>query len=219
MKRSLAQVGLLLEICAQLGADRCYTTVAPTCDQRPFHENFQFSVERLRQVADVLAPGNIRLGLNFLSAQSDRADGGFEFIHQADPVLLLINAIQRDNIGLLFDAWHWQVGGGDVEKLRTLRGEQVVSVRLSDIPAGSDLANITNEQRVLPGEGGIIDAAAIVTALDEIGFDGPVAVASWPGLSKGQTRESIVSKASATLDSLLASIAGDKPIAAAGAQV
>jgi len=217
-RADLAQAGLILEICAVLGADRCYTTLAPTCEQRPFHENFQFCVERLRQVADVLAPSNVRLALNFLAAQSDRADGGFEFIHQAEPLLLLINSVQRDNVGLLLDAWHWQVGGGDLEKLRTLRGEQVVSVRLSDIPAGTDLANITNDQRAVPGEGGAIDAASYVSALDEMGFDGPVAVASWPGLSKGQTRESIVSKASAILDSLLANVSGDKPVAAAGAQ-
>jgi sugar phosphate isomerase/epimerase len=213
----LAQVGLLLEVCAALGADRCFTTIRPTCDQRPFHENFQFTIERLRRVADALAAGNVRLGLSFLSAPGDRADGGFEFIHQVDPLLLLINSVQRENMGLLYDAWQWQVGGGDAEKLRSLRGDQVIGVRLSDIPAGTDLAAITNEQRVMPGEGGTIDAAAIVTALDEIGFDGPVALACWQGLSKGQTRESIVSKASALLDALLAGVTGDKPVGAAGA--
>ena len=30
-----------------LNADRCTTTIRPTCDQRPFHENFKFHVERL----------------------------------------------------------------------------------------------------------------------------------------------------------------------------
>ncbi len=217
-RADLAQAGLVLEICGQLGADRCYTTIAPTCEQRPFHENFQFCVERLREVADVLAPGNVRLALNFLAAQSDRADGGFEFIHQVDPLLLLINSVQRENVGLFFDAWQWQVGGGDLEKLRSLRGEQIVSTRLSDIPAGVDVASITNEQRVMPGEGGVIDTASYVSALDEMGFEGPVAVAVWPGLSKGQTRESIVSKASTMLDALLANVSGDKPVAAAGAQ-
>jgi sugar phosphate isomerase/epimerase len=216
-KADLSQINLLLEVCAALGADRCYTTIKPTCEQRPFHENFQFVTDRLRQVAEALAPGNVRLALGFLSAQSDRADGGFEFIHQADPLLLLINSVQRDNVGLLFDAWHWHVGGGDLEKLRTLRGEQVVSVRLSDLPAGTDLANATNEQRVMPGDGAMIDLPAVVATLEEIGFDGPVAVASWPGLSKGQTRESVVRKASAALDSLLANVTGEKPVSAAGA--
>lgn len=210
----LGQLGLLLEICSQLGADRCYATVAPTCEQRPFHENFQLSVERLGRVADALAPANIRLGLNFLSAPSDRTDGGFEFIHQVDPLLLLINSVRQENVGLLLDAWQWHVGGGDVEKLRSLRGEQIVGVRLSSIEAGTDLATITNDQRLMPGEEGMIDLAGIVAALDEMGFDGPVAVACSPVPFKGQTRESIVSKASAVLDTLLAGVVEKQPAAA-----
>ena len=49
-----------------------------------------------------------------------------------------------------------------------------------------------------------------------VGYDGPVALAPDPALFKGQKREAIVSKASATLDSLLGSIASEKRLAAAG---
>lgn len=202
----LAQVPLLLEVAANISADRCWTTIRPTCDQRPFHDNFKFHIERLQQVADALAPGNIKLGLMLLAAPADRADGGFEFIHQVDPLLTLLSSVQRDNVGIAFDAWSWTVGGGDLEKLRTLRGEQIITVRLADIPADADVAAITAEQRVMPGEGGLIDSAAIVTVLDELGFDGPVALAPNPVQFKGQTRESIISKASAALDALLANV-------------
>jgi sugar phosphate isomerase/epimerase len=203
----LAQVGHLVEVCTTLSADRCYTTVCATSDQRPFHENFQFHVQRLQRVADALAPANVKLGLNFLAAPSDRADGGFQFIHQTETLLLLVNSIQRDNVGVLLDTWHWIVGGGEIEKIRTLRRDQIISVRLADIPAGVVLSEITNEQRVMPGEGGTIDSPGVLAALDDLGFDGPVAVAPWPGLFKGQKREATISKASAVLDSLLASTA------------
>jgi sugar phosphate isomerase/epimerase len=216
LQTDLSKVGLLLEVCTALGADRCFTTIRPTCDQRPFHENFQFHVERLQTVADALAPAGVKLALNFLPAPADRADGGFQFIQQVDPLLLLLNSVQRDNVGLLFDAWNWWVGGSDVEKLRTLRGEQILSVRLADIPAGADLATITTDQRLMPGDGGTIDSAAIVTALDELGYDGPVALAPDPALFKGQKREAIVSKASATLDTLLGSTSAEKRLAATG---
>jgi len=214
-QEDLKQAELLRDVCTALSAEACFTTVRPTCEQRPFHENFQFHVERLGKIADALAPANVKLGLSFMAAQSDRADGGFEFIHQVDPLLLLVNAVQRDNVGLLVDTWHWQVGGGDLEKLRSLRGDQIVSVRLADLPAGTDLSSATNEQRVLPGEGGVVDCSAIAAALEDIGFEGPVAVAPWPGLFKGQKREAIVSKASAALDAVLGSVTGDKPVAAA----
>src|SRR6476660_3082373 len=191
LQTDLSKVGLLLEVCTALGADRCYTTIRPTCDQRPFHENFQFHIDRLGQVADVLAKGSVKLALNFLAGSAERADGGFEFIHQVDPLLLLLSSIQRNNVGLLFDAWNWWVGGGDLEKLRTLRGDQILSVRLADIPAGTDLPTITEEQRLMPGDGGMIDSPAILAALEDLGYDGPVALAPNPGLFKGQKREAI----------------------------
>jgi 2-keto-myo-inositol isomerase len=150
-----------------------------------------------------------------LAAPADRADGGFEFIHQVDPLLLLINSIQRDNVGVLFDAWQWWVGGGDVQKLRSLRGEQILSVRLADIPSGADLSSITAEQRLMPGEGGTIDSPALLAVLEDMGFDGPVAVAPNPEQFKGQKREAIVSRASAALDSLLG-ITAEKPVVASG---
>jgi len=202
----LAQVPLLLEVATNISADRATTTIKPTCDQRPFHENFKFHVERLQQVADALAPGNLKLGLNLLAAPADRADGGFEFIHQVDPLLTLLSSVQRDNVGLVLDAWRWFVGGGDLDKVRTLRGEQIIGVRLADIPADADLSTITPEQRLMPGEGGVIDSAALITALADLSYDGPVAMAPNPAQFKGQTRESIISKASAALDSLLAGV-------------
>jgi sugar phosphate isomerase/epimerase len=212
----LAELGLLLDVCATLSADRCFTTVRPTSDHRPFHENFQFHVDRLGKLADALAKGNVKLALNFLATPADRADSGFEFIHQADPALLLLKNVRKDNVGLLLDTWHWWVGGGDIDKLRTLRGDQILSVRLADIPAGADFAAITSEQRIMPGEGGSIDFAALVGTLEELGFDGPVALAPHPGLFKGQKREAIVSGASAALDSLLGQPTSEKRLAATG---
>jgi len=204
-KADLAQLPAALEVARALSADRCHTLVRPTSDQRPFHENFQFHVERLKQVADLLAPAGVKVGLQFLAAPAERADGGFEFIHQVDPLLLLVSTVQKKNVGILLDTWTWVGGGGDGEKLRALRGDQIVSVRLSDIPSGADLAAIQPQQRVMPlADGGTIDSVSYLGLLDELGYDGPVAVAQHSSHMKGQTRESIVGKTSSQLDSLLA---------------
>jgi len=215
-KADISQLGTLLEVCAALNADRCFTTIRPTCDQRPFHENFQFHVDRLGKLADALAPANMKLGLNFLAAVTDRADGGFEFIHQADPTLLLINSIQRDNVGLMLDTWRWWVGGGDVEKLRTLRGDQILSVHLADLPVSYDAATITEEQRQLPGEGGAIDFTSLFSLLEDLNYDGPLVLAPSPSVFKGQKREAIVSQASTLLDTLIGKMNAEKQVAATG---
>ncbi len=212
----LSQLGLLLEVCSTLGADRCYTTIRPTCEHLPFHENFQFHIERLGKLADALAGGNVKLALNFLAAPAARADGGFEFIRQVEAALLLINGIRRDNLGLLLDTWNWWVGGGDLEKLRSLRGEQIFSVRLADIPASADLTTIAEDQRLMPGDGGMIDSQAITSVLEDLGYDGPVALAPNPALFKGQTRESNMGRASSLLDSLLGVNPAEKAVASGG---
>lgn len=205
----LGQLSLILEIASTLKADRCCVTIRPTSEQLPFHENFQFHVQRLGKLADALAPAGVKLGLSLLAAPAQRADGGFQFISQVDPLVLLVNSIQRDNVGLVLDAWNWTVGGGDLEKLRSLRGEQITSVLLSDIPSGADLAAITEEQRVLPGEGGTIDSAALLGVLDELGYEGPVSVAVHASLVKGQKREAVVTKAASVLDAILLSAGVD----------
>jgi sugar phosphate isomerase/epimerase len=200
----LAQLPAVLEVASALGATRCHTPIRPTSDLHPFHENFQFHVDRLGKVADLLAPAGIHLGLQLQSAPADRKDGGFEFIHQVDPLLLLVSTLQKKNVGVMLDTWTWVVGGGDAEKVRSLRGDQVISVRLSDIPAAVELADIQPQQRIIPVEGGSIDCASYLGVLEEIGYDGPVSVAQHASHMKGQTRESIVGKASNLLDSLLA---------------
>jgi sugar phosphate isomerase/epimerase len=214
----LTQIGTLLEVCKTIGADRCYTTIRPTCDERPMHENFQFHVDRLRKVADAIAPADLKLGLNILPTQADRTDGGFEFIHQVDPLLLLVNTVQKGNVGVLLDTWAWSVGGGDLEKLRALRGDQIVSVRLADLPADIDVASIQPQQKILPAaEGGTIDNVAFLGVLEELGFGGPVAVAQHNSHMKGQAREPIVAKASHLLDALFAAagVASEGTLAAA----
>jgi sugar phosphate isomerase/epimerase len=200
----LAQLPAVLEVATALGATRCHTPIRPTSDQYPFHENFQFHVDRLRKLADLLAPAGLHLGLQLQSAPADRKDGGFEFIHQVDPLLLLVSTVQKRNVGVALDTWAWVVGGGDADKIRTLRGDQVISVQLSDIPAGVDLASIQPQQRIIPSDGGQIDCSSYLGVLDEIGYDGPVSVAQHSSHMKGQTRESIVGKASGLLDLLLA---------------
>jgi sugar phosphate isomerase/epimerase len=202
-KTDLAQLPAVLEVAKALGATRCHTPVRPTSDEQPFHENFQLHVERLRKLADQLAPAGLHLGLQLQAAPADRKDGGFEFIHQVDPLLLLVSTVQKRNVGVMLDTWSWTVGGGDADKVRTLRGDQIVSVLLSDIPAGVEVSDIQPQQRIIPVEGGQVDCTSYLGVLEEIGYDGPVSVAQHSSHMKGQTRESIVSRTSSLLDALL----------------
>lgn len=216
-KADLGGLKPILDAATALGASRCFVTIQPTSDELPFHENFKFLAVRLQQVASILAERGIKLGLRFLAGEAHRNNGGYQFIHQADPLLLFLQTVGAENVGLWLDTWNWQVGGGTPEKLRALRGDQIIAVELSDIPADVDLATISEEQRLLPGEGGQIDSAAYLATLQELGFDGPVAVAVHSAAVQGTKREALVKKGAEALDAALiaAGIEGGTTLAGA----
>lgn len=92
----------------------------------------------------------------------------------------LIEDAGAENLGLVVDGWHWmrQPGGPDESTLRSIPGERIHCVQLSDatqVVTGDDpmLESMTN--RLLPGEGDI-EWPTLLGILDEIGAD-PIWVA------------------------------------------
>ena len=112
--------------------------------------------------------------------------------------------IDAPNIGLAFDSWNFKVSGASIDELKKLKAGQIVSVRLADLP-GDDVAPsaITEDHRFMPGSTGKVDFAPIMTALREIGYDGPVTVAPHRRTLGRGRRDIIVEKASQTLDRLI----------------
>ena len=87
----------------------------------------------------------------------------------------LVQDAGGDNIGLVFDTWHWlrQPGGPDPDTLRQIPGDRIHCVQLDDATATSDaedqmMESMTN--RLLPGEGDV-DWPGVLGMLDEIGAD------------------------------------------------
>ena len=168
----------------------------------PYQENFELHRQRIAEMAGILAQHDIRLGLTFESAPVHREGKEYEFIFQVEPLLTLIKTVSAENVGLVLDSWHWHIGGGGADQLTELKPEQIVSVRLADIPDDVNLATIDDSQRVAPGDGGLIDCGAIVRALAEIGYEGPVSLFPYPSRFRNRTRDKTVQRATATLDSI-----------------
>lgn len=87
----------------------------------------------------------------------------------------LVQASGRDNVGLVFDLWHWlrQPGGPDYDTLRQIPGDRIHCVQLDDTTAkasGDDVMTETMTARMLPGEGEV-DWPKVLGVLDEIGAD------------------------------------------------
>jgi sugar phosphate isomerase/epimerase len=196
----LERLAPLAEVAARLGCTRAVTLVEPSHASRVYHQNFEYHRRRLAEIAGILAPWKIRLGLSFLAPHSCRGDEGFQFIQTADELLLLVRNIGAPNVGLVLDTWHWQLGGGRLEQLSSLSPEQIVTVLLNDGTPGSTAANANLAERRLPGDGGAIDAPGVLAALGNIRYDGPVTPAPHASQFAGQARDAIVRQAGASLD-------------------
>lgn len=199
-KTDLASLDEVAELAAAAGAKRCVTHVMAASDDSPFQENFEMHRTRLSEIGDVLGKHGLRLGVGFHAAASYRADKQFQFIFEAEPMLTLIKTVGHDHVGLLLDTWDWQVGSGGTDQLEELSANQIVAVRLAEIPADADVATIEEKQRLLVGESESSNTPAVLRLLAGKDYPGPVSVFSHPSQFGRMTRESIVQKVSHALD-------------------
>jgi sugar phosphate isomerase/epimerase len=199
-KAGLVALDETASLAAAAGATRCITHVQAASDDLPYHENFELHRTRLGEIADVLGKHGVQLGIGFYAAASRRDNKKFEFIYQAEPLLTLIKTIGNQHVGLLLDTWNWQVGGGGIDQIEGLAANQIVTVRLADVPEDADLATIEERQRLVIGESETGNSAAVLRLLAEKEYSGPVSVCPHPSQFGRGTRESIVQKAARALD-------------------
>ena len=88
--------------------------------------------------------------------------------------LELIDAIGRDNVGLVLDSWHWYTAGESADDIRGLTNADVVACDLNDAPDGIPVDEQVDSRRALPAGTGVIDIGSFLDALVAIGYDGPV---------------------------------------------
>lgn len=210
----LGRLDEFVEVAAKVDASRCFTTIQPASDTLPYHENFERLRSRIGQAAAKLAAQQIRLGLNFRPAPEVRADRAHEFIHDFEGLTTLASTIGAANVGIVLDTWNWFVGGGGLDQLNDLSAEQIVIVRIADVPGDADLAAIGEKQRILPSDEGLVDCDAVMKLLLEKDYDGPITPYPHPSAFTGRTRESIVQAAADCLEQLWIAVGLSKPKAA-----
>ncbi len=173
-RKGLEVLPSLVAAGAAVGATRITLVVRPGSDERAFEANFNWHIDRIRPVAEILDDEGCRLGLEFLGPRTLRTAKAFGFIHTSAGMLALADAIGTGNVGLLLDSWHWYTSQGTISDLSSLAVREVVHVHVNDAPAGVDVAEQIDNKRALPTETGVIDLVGFLMALKEMGYDGPV---------------------------------------------
>jgi len=185
-----------------IGATRCVTTVRPGHESLSLKENFDAHTSRLAQIAELLEPHGISIGVGFQAAAKARAGLDHDFIFSAESLVTLIQMVNHDHVGLLLDTWNWHLGGGSFELIEKIGVRKVVAVRAADLPAGATADSIELKQRLLPNPDGVVPNAKILNWLHEHGYDGPVTPYPHVSQYKGVTRDKIVQRASDALRSV-----------------
>ncbi len=201
-KTEVAKLPEYAQVAADAGCTRCLATITPANDRLPYHENFEFHRRRLAEIGAALAPTGVRLGVGFRAAGNLRKGQAFQFIHDLDATMLLLNMAAAKNIGLLLDVWDLTVSGGSIDNVRNIPVEQIVAVQVADLPDDASLADVTEESRLLPGVSRRIDIAGMIRLLADRGFGGPVSPMPHRGIFGKPRRDAIVRRAGDAIDAV-----------------
>lgn len=188
------------KLAAEMGCTRAVTQLAAG-DERPMHQNFEFHRGRIQAVAKQLDEFGIQLGIGFTATVDADARGEFEFIRTFDALNMLLSLVGAKNVGMavdLFELWSCESSFAAVQAAKL----KVTAVFLSDVAAEVVPCDALQTQRLLPGEVGTIDSAAVLTALAENGYDGPIVPAPHPDRFQQTGRQQIFKTTSEKLDAV-----------------
>jgi sugar phosphate isomerase/epimerase len=184
-----------------IGMDRCITWIVASHDTLDYKANYQLHKERLTPAAKLLEDHGIRFGIEFVGPVTERRARKYEFIHNLDTLMELLHDINTSNMGILMDAWHWDMAGqtyADFKKIPDNRW--VVMVHINDAPTGIPPEEQKDLVRELPGATGVIKISDFFKGLADLNYDGPVYVEPFNEPLKKMPIEEAVKTAKAAMD-------------------
>ncbi|MCA9082942.1 MAG: sugar phosphate isomerase/epimerase [Planctomycetaceae bacterium] len=156
------------------GVDRIGTWLMPRHDSLTYVENFRRHARRLSGCCRILADYGLRFGMEYVGPKTLWASSRHSFIHTMAETKELISEMNVTNAGFILDSWHWYTAHETVDDLKTLSNKDIIACDLNDAPVGIEIDEQLDNQRELPCATGVIDLAAFLNTLAEIGYDGPI---------------------------------------------
>jgi sugar phosphate isomerase/epimerase len=180
------------EALRRAGVTRVGTWLSPAHRDLTYLANFKQHTARLREVAGILDGQGVRLGLEYVGPKTSWTSARYPFIHTMAEMKDLIAAVDRPNVGLVLDSWHWYNAGDGEAEILSLTNRDVVACDLNDAPAGVPLERQRDSVRDLPCATGVIDVKTFLGALVKIGYDGPVRAEPFKAELRKMPREEAV---------------------------
>ncbi|HOL50213.1 MAG TPA: sugar phosphate isomerase/epimerase family protein [bacterium] len=124
--------------------------------------HYDEAAENLGKVADDARRYGVKLALEFI--------GTAKFLGCLSTAMKMVTSINHQNVGILFDIFHFFKGVSKTEDIDNVNGEVVFLVHLNDA-MDKPREILTDRDRVLPGEG-VIPLETIIKKLQKINYHG-----------------------------------------------
>jgi sugar phosphate isomerase/epimerase len=206
---AMEQLPARLDVAQDAESSRAVATIEPASDDHSFKDLFELYRARLDMIGEQFASRGLQLGLAIRPETGARAGKAHQFITTFEELLGLVTTAHVQ-VGAVVDAWALHVTGEPLDVIAKVPTGRIVEVRVSDAPRDIAGRDLTAEQRLMPGETGVIDAAAVVKAAQTAGFDGPVTPWANRATLAGRGREKTVRLAGERMEALWR--AADLPI-------
>jgi len=130
-------------------------------------EVFEESVRVLLEISDQFKKYQVRFAFEFL---------GFSWcsVSTLEQGLEIIKTVNRDNIGLVLDTFHFYAGGSKIQTIEKVDRNKLFILHINDAE-NLPREELQDGHRFFPGEG-VIPLAEIISKLKAIHYDGPVSI-------------------------------------------
>jgi len=162
-----AELQYMCEVGQKIGCKNIVVVPLVGTDKFTKTEIKESSVKVLNELADIAAKYDIRLAIEFVGHPQCT-------INTFGQAYDIVQAVNRDNVGLVLDCFHFHAMGSRIEDLQKADGSKIFVLHIDDtedFPIGI----LTDVDRLWPGEGAI-DLDLILKTLKDIGYSDMVSV-------------------------------------------
>jgi len=161
-----ARTRRLVDVAVEIGAPTIQVNPFSAHDGLSVEENIRLTAINLTEIADIGAAKGIRFQIE---------GAAWTPIHTLADCLRLIDAVGRDNVGLVIDYWHfWASRGAEPKEIADLSADLIYGVHICDgyrPGVGEPWVDERELRGVLPGDGAL-PVAEWTDAIKATGFDG-----------------------------------------------
>lgn len=166
-KKSIKEFKDMLEKAKQINAPYIVAVPLVTEEKILKADIKKSAVSVLQEFSELAEPYGIKVAVEFVGHPQCT-------INTLGQAYDIVEAVERDNVGLVLDCFHFHAMGSKMQDLKKANGSKIFIIHIDDtedFPIGF----LTDEDRVWPGHG-VIDLNGIISTALEIGFDGAVSV-------------------------------------------